>query len=422
MHATPPGGNVPPTVTTTGVCRAHHYRPAPARRLYQKSGMFKRYGAVYTGRMRREDAAERTRRSIIRLCHAGLDSRALRSAVLQRLRAVLPFEASFFATADPATLLYTGAVRDGLPPEASPRFVANEFLQEDVNKFASLAGAGRSVATLGEATGGDWARSPRFREILAALGLGDELRAALRSGAACWGYLCLHRERTSPPFTPADVAYVGGLVPHLAEGLRLALLLGGGPGGSGSDTPGVLVLADDGTVLASTPAAEGWLAEVAEADWPPGGALPRAVRAVAARLQALEQAGAAIGESPARARLRTRSGRWLVVHAARLSGSGGPGQTAVVLEPSRPAELAPLILQAYGLTGREAEVVQLVLRGRSTEQMAADLVVSPLTVQQHLKAVFEKVGVHSRRDLAAQIFTEHYRPGFLSRAGAAGGH
>ena len=66
-------------------------------------------------------------------------------------------------------------------------------------------------------------------------------------------------------------------------------------------------------------------------------------------------------------------------------------------------------------------MVQLVLRGRSTEQMAADLVVSPLTVQQHLKAVFEKVGVHSRRDLAAQIFTEHYRPGFLSRTGALGG-
>ena len=58
--------------------------------------------------------AERVRREIVRLCHAGLDSRTLRAEALRRLRAVVPFEASFFATADPATLLYTGAVRDGI--------------------------------------------------------------------------------------------------------------------------------------------------------------------------------------------------------------------------------------------------------------------------------------------------------------------
>jgi hypothetical protein len=77
--------------------------------------------------------AERVRREIVRLCHAGLNSRTLRTEALRRLRAVVPFEASFFATADPASLLYTGAVRDGIPAVASPRFVENELLQDDVN-------------------------------------------------------------------------------------------------------------------------------------------------------------------------------------------------------------------------------------------------------------------------------------------------
>src|SRR5215212_7118315 len=96
--------------------------------------------------------AQRAQQDIIRQCHAGLDSRTLRTAVLQRLQAAVPFEASFFATADPATLLYTGAVRDGIPPQASPRFVENELLQDDVNKFASLARSPHPVSSLQAAT------------------------------------------------------------------------------------------------------------------------------------------------------------------------------------------------------------------------------------------------------------------------------
>ena len=50
--------------------------------------------------------------------------------------------------------------------------------------------------------------------------LGDELRAALVVGSKCWGFMCLHRERSSPNFTPAEAAFLAKLAPHLAEGLR----------------------------------------------------------------------------------------------------------------------------------------------------------------------------------------------------------
>jgi len=104
-----------------------------------------------------------------------------------------------------------------------------------------------------------------------------------------------------------------------------------------------------------------------------------------------------------------RSGQWLVVHASRLSGRGAPGETAVILEPARLAEVAPLLLQAYGLTHREAEVAQLVLRGLGTAGIASSLAISELTVQQHLKSIFDKTGVGSRRELVAHIFHEHHR-------------
>ncbi len=97
-----------------------------------------------------------------------------------------------------------------------------------------------------------------------------------------------------------------------------------------------------------------------------------------------------------------------MLHAARLSGASGERQIAVILEPAAPAEVAPLVLQAYGLTDREAQVGQLVLRGLSTREIADGLFIAALTVQQHLKAVFEKTGVRSRRELVGKVFFAHY--------------
>ena len=356
-------------------------------------------------------ATERTRREIIRLSHAGLDSKMFRVEAVRRLRKAIPVDVSFFATADPATLLFTSAVADEVLARATGEFLENEFLRDDSVKFATLTRSPSPVGSLEVATKGELSRSARYQEILAPMDLGDELRAALMVGSKCWGFMCLHRELSSPNFSPAEAAFLAKLTPHLAEGLRTALLIGDAIGTpSPPDRPGLLLLADDLSLVAITPPAEAWLAEVAQCDWPSSLELPDAVYAVATRLLALERGGHAPPDLMPRLRLRTDSGRWLVLHASRLRTEESEGRIAVIFEEARPAEIAPLIADAYGLTKREGEITGLVLRGLSTAEVARELHITPNTVRDHFKSIFDKVGVRSRRELVGQVFAQHYQP------------
>jgi DNA-binding CsgD family transcriptional regulator len=232
-------------------------------------------------------------------------------------------------------------------------------------------------------------------------------------GSKCWGFMCLHRERSSPNFTPAEAAFLAKLAPHLAEGLRTSLLIGEAqatylPPEAG---PGLVLLADDLSLVATTPAAEGWLAEVAQSDWPSALELPGALYTVAGRLLALERRdGHASPNLMPRIRLRTASGRWLVLHASRLRAAETEAQIAVIFEEARPSEIAPLIVDAYGLTKREGEITRLVLRGLSTAEVSEELYITPNTVRDHFKAIFDKVEVRSRRELVGQVFAQHYQP------------
>jgi DNA-binding CsgD family transcriptional regulator len=108
------------------------------------------------------------------------------------------------------------------------------------------------------------------------------------------------------------------------------------------------------------------------------------------------------GARPARLRLRLPGGGWLLVHADVLDGSV-PGRIAVVLEPADRAQLLPLLFALHGLTGREREVAELLVAGRSTDEIAEALHISRHTLRDHVKAIFAKVGVSSRPELTAAL-------------------
>src|SRR5260370_28988645 len=259
-----------------------------------------------------------------------------------RRRKVMQSVVLFCTAADPATLLFPGAVVDEILERATPQFIENEFLEDEVNKFSWLARRATPVGGLIQATKRELEQSPGYREILAPLALGDELRAALITSGACWGFLCLHRDLSSPQFAPAEVAFIGRLTPHMAEGLRKALLLGSTTGSKVPDEPWLFVLAEDLSVVAITPTAERWLSEVAEVDWSRKLVMPSAISAVVARLREIERNNEVYPALLPKVRLRTASGHWLVLPASRPVGPSAQAQIPLTFEVARPAGIAPV--------------------------------------------------------------------------------
>jgi DNA-binding CsgD family transcriptional regulator len=353
------------------------------------------------------EAKQRASDKIARLAWRHLDLVSFWRESTEVIAGAVPhYQAPCWYTLDPASLLITSHFNQDLP-EIPGEWLAQEYYQDDVNNLAEVARSERGLWTLHEATGGDPTASPRWHANIT-LGGDQELIAALRTPSGeVWGALGLYREPGQPLFNDAELAFIRAVAPSLAEGARRALLVGEAVDPEGPEAPGLIVLSGNWDVESTTPGVQRWLAELPDGD-PDAGKLPSSVLAVAGRALRTAEHPDQPGEV-AVSRVLSRSGTWVVLHGAALVSSGAR-RVAVIVEPAHPARIAPLLMSAYGLTEREQEVTRLVLQGNSTAEIAQRLVVSAHTVQQHLKSIFDKTGVRSRRDLVGKVFFAHYEP------------
>lgn len=340
---------------------------------------------------------ERGRHELVRLAHAGLGRREFLHAAADALAAAVQFDGACWHTHDPATLLITSH-ETNLDGSGFAFICRNEYAQEDFNKFAELARRRRPAAVL------DGRASVRFRELYEPRGWGSELRATFGEAGATWGSAMLLRERGRPEFSASEASFLASVGRHMAHGLRTSLLAPAAAGASGEDGPGLVLLDSRGEPDEVTPAAARWLAELEQDARLPGTDMPAALVAVAARARAVAARPEAAA-APARAHVRGRSGRWLVLHGSSLGD-----RAAVIVEPASPLQLAPLVAAAYGLTRRERDVAALLLQGLTTAEIAQRLWLSRHTVQDYVKAIYEKTDARDRADLVARVFYRHAQP------------
>jgi DNA-binding CsgD family transcriptional regulator len=364
---------------------------------------------------------ERAFSEIKRLSSAGLEGPELLWKTAERLRKVVPFGSYCVATLDPASNLIThlyngGSAGEDDHAEAYGGALQRMYFEEDLVRVAAMLREGLLAQPLSAAAGGALDRSMRYREYLGPVGFGHELAGLFVDGGA-WGAGYLTRERGEPDFGEAEISLLARVAPHVGAGLKAAALRSRATGGRPAPgAPGVIVLDREGGVLSYTHAAERLLSEVENLrpGWERNG-VPIPIRMAAGALKrALDPVSDADQNLVPRVRIRGRSGRWLTLHASLTEPTPGrQSETVVVISPSDPEEVARLTVVSYGLTDREAEIVRLVARGLSTKEISGALFISEHTVNNHLRSIFEKAGVNSRRAMVQRLYLQDLMPGVL---------
>jgi DNA-binding response OmpR family regulator len=170
---------------------------------------------------------------------------------------------------------------------------------------------------------------------------------------------------------------------RIAHGTRVAL-----------DATGRFLLATDQSarLLWCTPKAKQLLAELFPAVAGQGPSLPPAV------IEQIKQLRQPAAKSTARACLEVGDRR---IELSFLS-SIGPDELLFRLAEVTAGGDEQFLQQTLQLTGREAEVLLWISRGKSNREIGEILHISPRTVNKHLEQVFVKLGVENRASAAAR--------------------
>ncbi|MGG1658347.1 LuxR C-terminal-related transcriptional regulator [Brevibacillus sp. NRS-1366] len=348
---------------------------------------------------------EAVKRKVITLAERFPSSQEYRVALLEQLRGFVTIDAACCTAVDPQTLLSTGAVTEDGVEVIHHRLFENEYLSEDFNHYNQLAKSSKPIAILSQATNGVLEQSARYRNVLLPAGFKDELRAALKYDGACWGYLTLFRKQDRPFFSEEERELIAALAPLIAYQLRKnSLSLPADDHAWMKDGPGIVVLSNQLEMISANAVAQKWLALLRKWESIDNKTLPRPIRAVCSRAL-FEHASPLQQPSMAKVCIRMPDGPYLTIQASPMQGVSDTLHLAVWFEPAKPSDMLPLISEAYGLSEREKQILEGIVRGFSTKELATTYHISAYTVQDHLKSIFVKTGVTSRRELLWQLFS-----------------
>lgn len=227
------------------------------------------------------------------------------------------------------------------------------------------------------------------------------------------GMIGLHRSKRNAPFSERDIALVEALLPYYTRAMQLVQIkdmtterrsivevLSGEPPLRGTmilDHDYVPTYIDEEVLdlLGLPRPTNSHLPEMLSRE------ITRDIRAACEGLRVVCETGKSTVLS---ARFTARDGREIVcrVHA-RTEDTHRPHFVVCLLYASESAGRSAV--QRFNLTAREVEVAHLIVKGMTNPQIAHVLNISVRTVQNHLRAIYEKVHVHNRTGLATMFLS-----------------
>lgn len=360
---------------------------------------------------------QRVLRDVDVVARAGLDLETFLTESLASIDRAIPHVAACFGTIDPSTLMLTGTIKFGNlrgRDQYDHEFGLIEYGECEATSFTELAHRAVPAAAVR-------AQCPNSHRLNNFMGprydYADEARVILRDRGQVWAAMALFRAKDAPQFDAEDVGLLSGLSESMSLGVRSALLsrLSQVPTDAAIG-PTVVIVGADNQIRQVSDGAEQRLTELMTTEI---GADPAGI--ISSLVGAARRFARGEASRPPRCRVRSRSGMWLVLHASPLtSRDGTSGDVVVTIDEARPPEIVPLVVAAFDLTPRERDVTERVLQGLDTKEIAAAMHLSAYTVQDHLKSVFAKADVRSRRELISRIYFDQYVPRMGTDVGPSG--
>ncbi|MGN7148779.1 helix-turn-helix transcriptional regulator [Arthrobacter sp. SAFR-179] len=362
------------------------------------------------------------------------DHQALRKAVLTEVGTMVPFDAFVWPLCDPRTTVGM-APRARIPcPQELPALIRLKYLSPPA-RWTGLMASSVPALSLLHATQGDPARSLLWRGVLNRYDVRDVLSVVFADQHGCWAWLDLWRTGEADDFTEEETTYLAELAAALTPGLRRSvsrqfhagttpdvmvgldlasqkgdsalpgapsrqdMAPGPGRGRQGLPEQGVLTLSEDLAVVGRTESVNAWL-HLLQPGPVPHHQVPAEVLNVGAQLLARE---AGVDHHDAESRVHIGSGRWALLRANRIApaAEGSTPPLAVTIQGCMPSDRLDIFARAFGLTQRQRELLWLAAAGADTGTMADTQGVTPYTVQDQFKQIFQACGVHSRAALMA---------------------
>jgi DNA-binding CsgD family transcriptional regulator len=334
------------------------------------------------------------------ICREDIDERTLRLRVLDEIRRFVPFDAFVWLLTDPETTVGSSPVADLGPGRPStielPTLIRLKYCST-TNRWTTLSP--RTSMALADNVGTAGTRD-EWVNLLGEHGVTDVLSSVAADSYGTWAFIDLWR--SGGTFSSSEQMLIAEIIDTVTSTLRRSMLRSfehGASSASAEGGPVLLLLTDELRLVAQTAEADRVMRALLPTD-AERAPIPAAAFNVGAQLLANELG---VDDHPARARVHLHDGVWVTLRAARIGeASATAAAIAVSIEPTTAPDRASLYTRAAGLTERETELLRHLVTGHDTRAIAQAMFVSEHTVQDHLKSIFAKTGLNTRRMVVAR--------------------